>query len=121
MGDYITDTGLAGVLRSGLHDAQDTPPASLPGFHDEHPISMALALIDAQVQRASVKATEEVAGTTEQQPTTPPAPTEPADPVTPQSPTPSSSSMCSLSSAPKITKSPSLQLRCSKRCGVGRK
>ena len=30
MADYITDTGLAAVLRSGLDGAQVIPPSSLP-------------------------------------------------------------------------------------------
>ena len=47
MADYITETGLAAVLRSGLDGAQDTSPSSLPGFHDKRPVSPAVAAIDA--------------------------------------------------------------------------
>jgi hypothetical protein len=119
MADYITDTGLAAVLRSGLDGAQDTPPSSLPGFRDERPVSPAVAPIDAQVHTTSVRATEQAARTTEQPPTTLPAPTEPAAPVTP--PAPRASSTSSLSSAPNNTKSPSPQPRRSKRRGAGRK
>ena len=57
MADYITVTGLAAVLRSGLDGAQDTPPSSLPGFRDERPVSPAVALLDAQVQTTPVRAT----------------------------------------------------------------
>jgi len=119
MADYITDTGLAAVLRSGLDCAQDTPPSSLPGFRDERPPSPAVAPIDAQVHTTSVRATEQAARTTEQPPTTLPAATEPAAPVTP--PAPRASSTSSLSSAPNNTKSPSPQPRRSKRRGAGRK
>ena len=49
MADYITDPGLAAVLRSGLGGAQDTPPSSLPGFCNVRPVSSAVAPIDAQV------------------------------------------------------------------------
>jgi len=35
MPDYITDTGLAAVLHSGLDGAQDTTPSTLPGFRDK--------------------------------------------------------------------------------------
>ena len=38
MADYITDTGQAAVLRSGVDRAQDTPPCSLLGFRDKHPV-----------------------------------------------------------------------------------
>jgi len=65
MADYITDTGLAGVLRSGLDGAPDTPPSSLPGFRDKHPISPAVAPIDAQVHTTPVRATEHAARTIE--------------------------------------------------------
>jgi len=65
MADYITDTGLAAVLRSGLDGAQDTTPSSLPGFRDERPVFPALALIDAQVHTTPVRATEQAARTIE--------------------------------------------------------
>jgi hypothetical protein len=65
MADYITDTGLAAVLRSGLDGAQDTPPSSLPGFRDERPVSPAVAPIDAQVHTTPVRATEQAARTIE--------------------------------------------------------
>jgi len=66
MADYITDTGLAAVLRSGLDCAQDTPPSSLPGFRDERPVSPTVAPIDAQVNTTPVRATEQAARTIEQ-------------------------------------------------------
>jgi len=65
MADYITDTGLAAVPRSGLDGAQDTPPSGLPGFHDERPVSPAVAPIDAQVHLTPVRATEQAARTIE--------------------------------------------------------
>jgi len=65
MADYITDTGLAAVLRSGLDGAQDTPPSSLPGFHDERPVSPAVTPIDAQVYTTPVRTTEPAARTIE--------------------------------------------------------
>ena len=58
MADYITDTGLAAVLRSELDGAQDTPPSSQPGFSHERPVSPAVAPIDAQVHTTPVRATE---------------------------------------------------------------
>jgi len=61
MADYITDTGLPAVLRSGLDGAQGTPPSSLPGFCDERPVSPAVARIDAQFHTTPVRATEQVA------------------------------------------------------------
>jgi len=63
--DYITDTGLAALLRWGLDGAQDTPPSSRPGFQDEFPVSPVVAPIDAQVQTTPVRATEEAASTIE--------------------------------------------------------
>jgi len=63
MAAYITDTGLAAVLRSGLDGAQDTPSSSLPGFRDEQLVSLAVALIDAQVHTTPVIATEQAART----------------------------------------------------------
>jgi len=57
MADYITDTGLAAVLRSGLNGAQDTPSSSLPGFRDERSVSSAVAPIDAHVHTTPVRAT----------------------------------------------------------------
>jgi len=63
MADYITDTRLAAVLRSGLDGAQDTPPSSLPGFRDERPVFPAVAPIDAQVDTTPVRATEQAART----------------------------------------------------------
>jgi len=120
MADYITDTGLAAVLRSGLDGhAQVTPPSSLPGFRDERPVSPAVAPIDAQVHTTSVRATEQGARTTEQPHTTLPAATEPAAPVTP--PAPWASSTSSVSRAPNNSKSPSPQPCHSKRRGAGRK
>jgi len=65
MADYITDTGLAAVLRSGLDGAQDTPPSSLPGLRDERPVSPAVAPIDAQVHTTPVRATKQAARTIE--------------------------------------------------------
>jgi len=65
MADYITDTGLAAVLRSGHDGAQDTPPSSLPGFRDERPVSPAVAPIDAQVHTTPLRATEQAACTIE--------------------------------------------------------
>ena len=54
MANYISDTGLAAVLRAGLDVAQDTLPCSLPGFRDERPVSPAVTLIDPQVHTTSV-------------------------------------------------------------------
>jgi len=68
MADYITDTGLAAVLRSGLDGAQDTPPSSLPEFRDERPVSPAVAPLDAQVHTTLVRATEVAARTIEPAP-----------------------------------------------------
>ena len=65
MGDYITDTGLAAVLHSGLDGAQDTHSSSLPGFRDERRVSTAVAPIDAQVHTTPVRATEQAARTIE--------------------------------------------------------
>jgi len=65
MADYITDTGLAAVLCSGLDGAQDTPPSSLPGFRDERLVFPSLAPIDAQVNTTPVRATEQAARTME--------------------------------------------------------
>jgi len=65
MADYITDTRLAAVLRSGLDGAQDTPPSSLLRFRDERPVSPAVAPIDAQVHTTPVRATEQAAHTIE--------------------------------------------------------
>ena len=84
--DYITDTGLAAALRSGLDGAQDTPPSSLRGFRDQGPISPAVAPIDTQVLTTSVRATERAARTNEQPPTTLQARAGPAAPVTPPAP-----------------------------------
>jgi len=63
MPDYITDTGRAAVLRSGLDGAQDSIPSSLPGFCDQRPVSPAVAPIDAQVHTTPVRATEQAART----------------------------------------------------------
>jgi len=63
MADYITDTGLPAVLRSGLDGAQDTPPSSLPGFRDERRVSPAVAPIDAQVHTTPVRGTDQAART----------------------------------------------------------
>jgi len=65
MGDYIADTGLAAVQRSGLDSAHDTHPSSLPGFCDECPVSPAVPLIDAHVHRTPVRPTEQAARTIE--------------------------------------------------------
>jgi len=65
MADYITDTGLAAVVRSGLDGAQDTPPSSLPGFRDECPVCHAVAPIDAHVHTTPVRATEQASRTIE--------------------------------------------------------
>jgi len=65
MADYITDTWLEAVLRSGVDGAQDTLPSTLPGFHDERPISPAVAPIHAQVQTTPLRATEQAARTIE--------------------------------------------------------
>jgi len=65
MADYITETGLAAVLGSGLDGPQDTPHASLPGFRDERPVSHLVAPLDVQVHTTPVRATEQAAGTIE--------------------------------------------------------
>jgi len=65
MADYLTDTGLAAELRSGLVGAQDTPPSRLPRFRDKHPVSPTVAPIDAQVHTTRVRATQQAARTTE--------------------------------------------------------
>jgi len=65
MADYITDTGLAAVLRSGLDGAQDTPTSSLPGFCNKRPVFFAVAPIDAQVHTTPLRATEQAARTIE--------------------------------------------------------
>jgi len=65
MADYITDTGLAAVLCSGLDGAQATPPSSLPGFRIQRRVSPTVALIDAQVHTTPVSATEQAARTIE--------------------------------------------------------
>jgi len=61
MADYITDTRLAALLRSGRDGAQDTPHSSLPGFCNERPVSPAIAPIDGQVHITPLKATEQAA------------------------------------------------------------
>ena len=58
MADYITETGLAALLHSGLDGGQDTPPSSLPGFCDERTFSPTVAPIEAQVHTTPVRATE---------------------------------------------------------------
>jgi len=63
--DYIKDTGLAAVLRSGLNGAQETPPSSLPGFYDQRPVSPAIAPIHVLVQRTPLRETEQAARTIE--------------------------------------------------------
>ena len=65
MADYITDTGLAAVLRSGLDGAQHTPSFSQPGFRDERPVFPAVAPIDEQVHTTLLRATEPAARTIE--------------------------------------------------------
>jgi len=65
MADYITDTGLAAVLRSGLDGAPDTPLSSLHGFRDERSVSPAVPPIDPQVHTTRVSATEQAARTIE--------------------------------------------------------
>jgi len=65
MPDYITDTGLAAVLRPGLDGTHGTPPSSLPGFRDERLVFPAVAPIDAQVHTTPVRATEQAAHTME--------------------------------------------------------
>ena len=65
MAVYITDTWLAAVLHSGLDGAQDTPPSSLPGFHNKRPGSPAIAPIDVQVHTTLVRSTEQAGRTIE--------------------------------------------------------
>ena len=65
MADYVTDTGLADVLRWGLDGAQDAPPSNLHGFRDERRVSPAVAPIDAQVHTTLVRVTEQAARTIE--------------------------------------------------------
>jgi len=65
MADYMTDTGLAAVLRSGLDGAQDIPPSSLPGFGDKLPVSPTVAPIDAQGHTTPVRVTKQAAHTIE--------------------------------------------------------
>jgi len=65
MADYITDTGLAAVLRMGLDGAQDTPPSSLPRFHNKRLVSPAVAPIDAQAHTTRGRETAQAAGTIE--------------------------------------------------------
>jgi len=65
MAYYITDSGQAAVLRSGLHGAQNTPPSSLTRFRDERLVSPAIAPIDAQIHTTPVRATEQAARTIE--------------------------------------------------------
>ena len=105
LAEYMTDSGVAAALRSGLDAGRDPPPSSLPVIRDERPASLAVA-------------PEQAARATEPPSTTLPAPTEPAAPVTP--PAPRASSTSSLSSAPNKSQSPSPVLRRSKRRGAGR-
>jgi len=63
MADYITDTGLAAVVCSGLDGDKDTRSSSLPGFREECPVSPAVAPLDAQVHTTPVRATEQAART----------------------------------------------------------
>jgi len=65
MGDYITYTGLVAVLRSGLYDAQDTPPSSLPEFRDESRVCPAAAPIDVQVHTTPGGVTKQAGHTIE--------------------------------------------------------
>jgi len=65
MADYITNTGVAAVLRSGLDGAEDPPPSTLPGFRHEHLVSPAVAPIDAQFDTTPVRVTEQAASTIE--------------------------------------------------------
>jgi len=65
MADYITDTGLAPLLRSGLDGGQDTPPSCLPRFRDEPPVSPAVAPLDGQVHTTPVSLTAQAARTIE--------------------------------------------------------
>jgi len=65
MADYLTDPGLAAVLRSGLDGAQDTPPSCLPGFRYEPPLSPAVTQLPAQVHTTPLRPTEQAARTIE--------------------------------------------------------
>ena len=105
LAEYMTDSGVAAALRSGIHGGWDTPPSSLPVIRDERPASPAVT-------------PEQAARATEPPFTTLPAPTEPAAPVTP--PAPRAYSTSSLSSTPNKSQSPSPVLRRSKRRGAGR-
>ena len=105
LAEYMTDSGVAAALRSGLDGGRDTPPSSLAVIRDEGPASPAVA-------------PKQAARTTEPQSTTLLAPTEPAAPVTPSAPRASSTS--SLSSAPNKSQSPLPVLRRSKRREAGR-
>ena len=91
LAEYMTESGVAAELRSGLDGARDTPPSSLPVIHDERPASPAVA-------------PEQAACATEPPSTMLPAPTEPSAPMAP--PAPRASSTSSLSSAPNKSQSP---------------
>ena len=84
--EYMTDSGVAAAVRSGVDGSRDTPPSSLPVNRDERSVSPAVAAIDAQVHTTPVRAREQAACRTERPSTTLPAPTEPAAPMTPRRP-----------------------------------
>ena len=65
MPDYITDTRLATVLRSGVDGPQDTRPSSLPRFREQSRVSPEVAPINAQVHTPPVRVTEQAACTIE--------------------------------------------------------
>jgi len=65
MADYITDTGLAAVLRLGLDGAKETPLSSLPRFHAKRSVSPEVPVIDVQVHITPMRATDQAARTIE--------------------------------------------------------
>ena len=75
LAEYMTESGVAAVLRSGVDGGQDTPPSSLPENCDEYPVSAAVGAINAQVHTTLVEATEQAARRRELPSTTLPAPT----------------------------------------------
>ena len=103
LAEYMTDSGVAAALRSGLDGGRDIPPSSLHLIRNERPASPAIA-------------PEQVARTTEPPSTKLPAPTESSAPVTPTAPRASSTS--SLSSAPNKSQSSSSVLRGLKQSGA---
>ena len=47
LAEYMTDSGAAAMLRSGVDSSRDTPSSSLPVNRDKCPVSPAVAAIDA--------------------------------------------------------------------------